>query len=140
MYRIREVDGGEEHEVLEELHRLCFGTEAPHPPYDEGFWWVAYFNDDEPVGFASVKQSTLGPHVGYFIRCGVLHEHRGKGLQQRLIRVRLTKAKRMGWTRVVTDTRRNTSSSNNLIAAGFKLFEPQVRWAFEDGLYWTKSL
>ena len=40
----------------------------------------------------------------------------------------------------VTDTTDNISSANNLIRAGYRLFEPPWRWAFQNSLYWTKVL
>lgn len=31
-------------------------------------------------------------------------------------------------------------SANNFIRAGYRLFEPECRWAFESSLYWKKQL
>lgn len=142
-YRIAEVDGGdpENVDVLKELHTLCFFNEAKQPDYENGYWWLAYADNKEPIGFAGMTPSILGFNCGYLKRAGVLPgEHRGKGLQQRLIRVRVAKAKRLGWLRLVTDCTDNPHSANNLYKAGFKMFKPTYPWAFENSLYWTKTI
>lgn len=144
-YTIREVDGEDDDiaETLDLLHDLCFMNAALRVPYDYGYWWLAY-HDKEPIGFAGITPSSIGPGVGYLKRVGVLAEHRGKGLQKRLLKVRERKARALGWHSVITDTTDNVPSANNLIAAGYKLFDPELaqacRWAFKSSLYWRKSL
>lgn len=144
-YIIREVDGDDEDisETLDTLHDLCFMDAALRVPYDYGFWWMAFL-DKEPVGFAGITPSTIGPGVGYLKRVGVLPEHRGHGLQKRLLRVRERKARQVGWHTLITDTTDNVPSANNLIDAGYRLFVPEAvqahKWAFEFSLYWRKSL
>jgi len=139
-YRIREVDGDDEEiaETLDLLHDLCFMDASLRPKYDYGFWWLAYCGN-EPVGFAGITPSTIGPGVGYLKRAGVLPAHRGHGLQRRLLRVRERRARELGWRSVITDTTDNVPSSNNLIKAGYRLFEPHP-WAFKHSLYWRKEL
>ncbi|MGZ5095551.1 MAG: GNAT family N-acetyltransferase [Burkholderiales bacterium] len=136
---MREVDGGEHDEVLEALHVATFTAGEYSPDFEEGHWWIAYY-DDEPVAFIGITQSKLGPHVGYFLRVGVVPAHRGKGLQRRLMRVMEARAKKNGWMRIVSDTRNNNYSANNIIAAGYRLFSPDDPWAHSDALYWTKDL
>lgn len=138
MYRIREVDGNDEADTLYELHAATFGNTAPQPNYDEGFWWIVY-SDKEPIGFAGLSQSTYSPAHCYMKRAGVCREHRGKGIQRRLLRCRLAKAKRQGWTTVLTDTTNNVASANSLIKAGFLLFTPEP-WAWSTSLYWYKYI
>jgi GNAT superfamily N-acetyltransferase len=142
VYRIREVDGEDDDiaDTLDELHDLCFLKDAPRVKYDYGHWWLAYCGKD-PVGFAGITPSSLGPGIGYLKRIGVLPEHRGQGLAARLTKARERCAKRNGWTRVITDTTDNVPSANNMIKAGYRLFEPPYgKWAFERSLYWTKEL
>ena len=117
-YRIREVDGAEYEEELRYLHESTFVNGEGKPDFSDGHWWIAFF-EDEPVAFIGVKQSVLGSHVGYFQRVGVLPQHRGNRLQARLMRAMESKAKKLGWLTIVTDTRDNPSSANNIIAAGF---------------------
>ncbi|MGX9389635.1 GNAT family N-acetyltransferase [Nitrobacteraceae bacterium UC4449_H16] len=138
VYRIVEVDGSDEEDTLQELHELSFKDTAAQPDYSNGYWWIAY-SGSEPVAFAGITQSTMGPLHGYMKRAGVLPEHRGYGLQRRLIRVRLAKAKRLGWKTVITDTTNNVSSANSLIKAGFKLFTPKP-WAWSTSLYWYRYI
>lgn len=139
-YRIREVDSFEEADTLKELHELTFIDTAPPPDFEHGSWWLCYL-EDQPVGFAGLTPSTYLPLTGYLKRAGVRHEHRGNGLQRRLISVRERHARRLGWSTIYTDTATfNVKSSNNLFRAGFELFRPDPIWNGEDFLYWRKSL
>jgi GNAT superfamily N-acetyltransferase len=140
-YRIREVDGADEEtrELLREMHTLCFADTAPQIAPEEGYWWIAY-HGSEPVAFAGLEASHSVADAGYLCRSGVLPEHRGHGLQVRLLRVREAKARRLGWTVLRSDTTDNIPSANSLIRAGFKLFAPAYPWAFADTLYWKKQL
>lgn len=139
MYRIREVDGGEEADELAALHQLSFLDDTKAPDFDDGYWWVAY-NGNLAVAFAGVMQSFLGNDIGYFNRVGVLPNHRGHGLQRRLMKAFEAKSKRVGWSTIVTDTTDNNTSANNIITCGYKLFTPSVPWAFHNSLYWYKRL
>lgn len=140
-YRIREVDGHEEEiaDTLKELHTETFQDTAPQIDPNSGFWWLCYFDGDTPVAFAGLEPSAVWDDVGYLNRSGVIKAHRGNGLQLRLIRAREAKAKRLGWAVMRTDTTDNIPSANTLIRAGYRLFEPNVRWAFENSLYWRKE-
>jgi GNAT superfamily N-acetyltransferase len=139
-YTIREVDGEDEDiaETLDALHDLCFLDAALRVKYDYGHWWIAYACK-EPAGFAGITPSTIGPGVGYLKRAGVLPAHRGHGLQRRLLKVREARARKLGWSSVITDTTDNVPSANNLIASGYRLFSPEP-WAFKHSLYWMKEL
>lgn len=139
-YRIREVEATEENiDTLKALHQLTFFGDAPQPEFENGYWWLAYY-DKEPIGFAGITPSVLGFNCGYLKRSGVLRTHRGQGLQRKLIRVREARAKRNGWTRIITDTTDNPASANNLYAAGYKMFTPKHCWALPTSLYWTKTI
>jgi GNAT superfamily N-acetyltransferase len=139
-YRIREVDGEDEDvaETLDLLHDLCFLDAALRVKYDYGYWWLAY-SGKEAIGFAGITPSTIGPGVGYLKRAGVLPEHRGHGLQRRLLKARERKARELGWHSIITDTTSNVPSSNNLMDAGYRLFDPEP-WAWKESLYWRKDL
>jgi GNAT superfamily N-acetyltransferase len=138
--RIRKVDGRKHDRLLCDLHDEIFGDTAPQIDTSYGHHWIAY-DYDQPVALAQLVPSTLGDDIGYLKRAGVMPSHRGQGLQLKLLKVREREAKRLGWKRLVTDTAlRNIHSSNNLIRAGFTLFEPPIRWGFATGLYWTKDI
>jgi GNAT superfamily N-acetyltransferase len=139
-YRIREVKGTAKNiDTLKALHQLTFYSYAPQPDYTKGFWWLAQL-ENEAVAFIGIEPSILGIGIGYFNRVGVLHPHRGNGLQQKLMRAMEAKAKRQGWYRIVTDTTDNVASANNIISGGYKLFVPDNPWSFENSLYWTKTI
>lgn len=140
-YKIREVDGAEYLEDLEALHRATFAPgEAYMPDFTDGHWWIA-FDEAHPVAFIGIQQSNLGAHVGYFIRVGVKRVCRGNGLQRRLTRAMHVKARKVGWTRIVTDTRDNPHSANNIAASGYRMFTPTSPWCPpKDTLYWAKDL
>lgn len=146
LFRIREVDAEDEHETLTELHQQTFlPGEAPMADFTEGHWWIAFWTGRSgcimrPVAFLGIIQSNQGDDVGYFKRVGVLPEYRGYGLQTRLMRAMHNKARRVGWSRIVTDTRENPHSANNIIRAGYYMFEPVKPWALAGTLYWTKDL
>lgn len=140
MYRIREVDGTAQVAVLKALHLQTFDPdEAPMGDFSDGYWWIAYL-DKEPVAFAGICKAFRHSHVGYFSRVGVLKKHRGHALQRRLMRCLEAKARRVGWSQIITDTRFNNPSANNLIAAGYRLYTPPEPWGIRETLYWTKDV
>jgi GNAT superfamily N-acetyltransferase len=140
-YRIREVDGRDDEiaDILTELHRSTFFSSASVPPFDWGRWWLAYCRT-KPVAFAGVVPSTHVRNAGYFCRVGVLQRHWGHRLQLRLMRAMEARARRDGWTCVVSDTTGNVASANNFIRAGYRMYRPQCPWAFPDTLYWRKDI
>ena len=140
-YRFSLVDLDDEEAValLRGLHEESFGDAAPVPELDYGWWWVGR-DGREPVAFCGLVESTIGPGVGYLKRAGVLRSHRGRGLQRRMLSIRERRARRAGLSSVITDTTDNVPSANNLIKAGYKLFNPVVRWSFQHSLYWRKDL
>jgi GNAT superfamily N-acetyltransferase len=105
---------------------------------EEGHWWIAY-DDSNPIGFCSIKQSSRWSDTAYLCRAGVLRAHRGKGIQKKLIRTRVNYARREGFTWLITDTFYNPASANSLIACGFKMFNPTNPWSFKDACYWRKK-
>lgn len=126
------------------MHTLCFRSSAPQVEPESDFWWIAYSNR-EPAAFAALAEAYATPNLGYLKRAGVLPEHRGKGLQLRLIRVREAYARKLGCTGMITDTTNNPASANTLIKAGYRLYQPANPWAFtcdmgQHSLYWEKNL
>ncbi len=141
MYRIRIVDADDDEsaEVLGELHRLTFFDGASLPQFEIGAWWLAYHNG-EAVAFAGVVPSTHARNSAYFCRVGVLQRHWGRGLQRRLMRAIEARGRRRGWDSIVSDTTDNPVSANNFIQAGYRLYEPEMPWAWSHTLYWRKWL
>lgn len=135
--QIRRVDPKSHSQTITHLHRLSF-------PNDKvcalaGSWWIAY-DAGQPVAFAGMNPSARWCDAVYLSRCGVIPSHRGRGLQGRLITVRERSARKAGANWLITDTRANPQSSNNLIKAGFLLYEPAAPWGFRDALYWRRRL
>jgi GNAT superfamily N-acetyltransferase len=141
MYSICIVDAEDDEiaETLGDLHRLTFFDGASLPQFEMGAWWLAYHND-EAVAFAGVVPSTHARNSGYFCRVGVLQRHWGRGLQRRLMRAIEARGRRVGWDSIVSDTTDNPASANNFIHARYRLFEPEVPWAWSHTLYWRKWL
>ena len=141
MYRIRMVDASDDEvaDTLADLHRLTFFDTAAMPKFELGTWWLA-FRGDDAVAFAGVVPSSYARNFGYFSRVGVLPRHWGRGLQLRLMRAAEAQGRRVRWDGIVSDTTENLVSANNFIKAGYRLFEPEVRWAWSHTLYWRRSL
>lgn len=119
-------------------HAICFPSDAPYVP-EKGWWWLAK-EGDTLAGFAGLTPSARWADTGYLARAGVLPAYRGHGLQKRLIRVRLAKARKLGFKWVITDTRLNPASANSLIACGFRMYQPSDPWSFKDACYWRIKL
>lgn len=142
-FRIREVDPSDDHyaEELLTLHDLTFFDPLIRPDLPRGHWWLVYHDASKyPVAFCGLTEALHTPLTGYLKRAGVLKEFRGSGLQRKLITVRERKARRMGLEMMLTDTTDNPVSSNSLIRAGYRIFEPAYRWAFKHSIYWKKDL
>lgn len=138
MYRIRMVDASDDDiaDTLADLHQLTFFDAAAVPQFELGAWWLAYYGHE----FAGVVPSTHTRNGGYFSRVGVLQRHWARGLQRRLMRAIEMRARRVGWDSIVSDTTDNPVSANNFICAGYRLYEPEVPWAWSHSLYWRKWL
>jgi hypothetical protein len=50
------------------------------------------------------------------------------------------RARRNGWSAVVSDTTENLASANNFIRAGYWLYQPPNPWGYPNTLYWRKSI
>ena len=136
-YRIVPVDTcqPEVMQLLVWLQKACLPADKIYP-ITQGHWYVVYTDDDEAVGFAGVVPSTRWSDTMYLCRAGVVLAHRGRGLQKRLIKARIRKAKALGMNWVISDTHQNPASANSLISTGFKMFEPSQPWGFKTALYW----
>lgn len=138
--RLRAVDGKSDLHAatLRYLQLACLPHDEPMPT-GEGWWWVAY-DGALPVAFAGLAVSASVPGGGYLCRAGVLPSHRGRGLQTKLLAARERKARSVGLQVLVTDTFDNPHSSNNLVRAGFRMFDPPVRYGAVGTNYWRKPL
>jgi len=124
--------------LIKPLDAICFPADA-RPRVAASQWWIGWV-DKEPAAYAGLRLLPGG--LAFLSRAGVLPPARGKGLQRRLIRVRLAAARRAGletaFTYTVAD---NVPSMNNLIAEGFRTYEPEWAWAGRSGvIYWIRSV
>jgi predicted acetyltransferase len=123
---------------LSQLQKKCL-------PYDKtydtnhGYWWIAS-QDGVDCGFAGLVYSSRWSDCGYLVRCGVLPNHRGFGLQKKFIRVRIRQAKALGLNWLITSTYDNPASANSLISCGFKMFNPTNPWMAKNTSYWRLKL
>jgi GNAT superfamily N-acetyltransferase len=126
--------------AVSKLNEDIFMEELTEDDLEGSAWWMVS-SKDGPVAFAGVHMHTKC--YASLIRVGIEEEHRGHGLQRKLIRVRVRWAKKQKAKGVVTYTLAdNIASSNNLIKEGFRLFEPLEPWDDEEEpvLYWLKEL
>lgn len=140
MFSIRRVDGSKDNQaaLLAWLQLEILSGDTPLGT-DTGWWWVLYC-DDQPVGFCSLRPSAYWLDTVYLCRAGVLPQHRGKGLQKRLIRVRERHAKRLKMNWLISDTYNNPASTNSLIRCGFQMYTPSKKYGAEGTCYWRKRL
>jgi len=123
--------------LVDSILNKCFvaGDGPYHKP--NTVWWILY-DEKIPIGTAGL---TIENNEGFLCRVAILPEYRGKGLQKKLIKTRVRKAKKLGLTRVFTYTfLNNPQSCNSLIKTGFKMYRPAYQWAGTDALYWYKLI
>lgn len=101
-------------------------------------WWIARSGKD-PVGFCCL--SDLGDGVAYLELVAVMPKARGQRLQVRLMATALRHARKIGLKVAVSYTAHwNHGSSNSFIASQWRLYTPEYKWGWADGLYWRKTL
>jgi GNAT superfamily N-acetyltransferase len=140
MFSIRRVDGLQDSQaaLLKWLQLDILPADDPLPTHT-GWWWVLYC-DNQPVGFCSLRKSSKWSDTGYLSRAGVMVKYRGKGLQKRLINVRIRLAKQLKLNWLISDTYHNPASANSLIRCGFQMYIPTRQYGAEGTCYWRKKL
>lgn len=114
--------------IIQKLNTRIFPTDPLELKYNS-VCWLAHLNE-MPVGFATLCPLTYEKDVVFFSRAGILPIARGQGIHKRLIKIRIQHCKKNNIKQAITYTLDgNYSSANNLTACGFKLYEPQNRWA-----------
>jgi len=111
--------------------------EAPRAS-DNTEWWGAWDGIDL-VAYAAARLLNNG--VYFLSRAGVVESHRGHGLQKRLIRCRVARARKLCAPRAATYTApHNAASMNSLISCGFRVYEPDGAYVGDDVVYWRRVL
>ena len=127
--------------TLIDLQLECLPGDDPEIPKAGSWWWLAIDEDGKAVGFAGMRPSERWQQTIYLCRAGVLPDYRGQGIQKRLIRARLAKARALGNTHAITDcTTENPASAKSLIKAGFRPYWPKAPWGLPHSIYWIKKL
>lgn len=113
-------------------------------PEKGNIYWLAK-RGHVPVGYCSIRPTQFDPtNTAFLSRSGVLSPCRGKGLQRRMIRIRVAWAKRHGYKFVITYvSTSNIWSARNIIREGFEPWWPPDEvgpWAGEDVMYFRKTL
>ena len=123
---------------LSVLQKKCLPFDKPYDT-THGYWWIAT-QDGVDCAFAGLVCSPWWSDCGYLIRCGVVSDMRGQGLQKKFIRVRIRQAKALKMNWVITSTYDNPASANSLISCGFKMFNPTKPWMAKHTSYWRLKL
>lgn len=111
-------------EAVAALDDLCFPEDesVTWAKFKATYWWLVR-RGGKIVGFASAG---IYGDVCVLTKAAIDPAHRGHNLQQRLIEHRVAWARSMGLKQVWTYTvPNNAASSNNLIAAKFRVFKPE---------------
>lgn len=128
-------------ELIEHLHRRIFPGVSLYGYRDTSVWWDVRNVAGEPLGFCGVYPPPVDGDGGYLVRAGLLPGARGRGLQKRMISVRLAWMRRHNLRLAVTYTMcDNNASINSLIHCRFKVYDPQHPWAGTDVLYWWRRV
>lgn len=136
--RIRRVTYAARSSELDALNRECFPSDSK-PEWQKYDIWLLLGDDDDPAGFAAGHMHSADEYR--LDRCGITEIYQGRNLQRRLLQVRLRHAARHGATYVTTYTvGTNYPSASNLCDVGFRLYQPERRWAGKRHLYWRRSL
>ena len=126
-------------EAIEAADRVCF-------PLDKAYFfawvknvsWVAHDNG-EMVGYISAHPLRRG--VWFFSRVGVMPSHRGRGLQRKLMSVLEKHGRANGWKFIVTYTVGiNGWSTRNILASGYRTYEPRKSYVGWDVVHLRKKL
>jgi ribosomal protein S18 acetylase RimI-like enzyme len=134
--RVRRVHHGDP--SLRELHKRLFPAD-PQPRYELGSWWLLDVGE-RAVAFCGIQPSQRWGDTGYLVRAAVHPKFRGRGIQKQMIRLRENHARRQGWRWAITCTFNNPASANNLIACGYRLYEPADPYGAPGTLYWRRKL
>lgn len=144
-YVIRKVDPIVYADEIARMMLLGFNNSAGKRPttFIGMSWWIAFVVADgveQPVGCASMCHSAIEEGSFYLARAFVGADHRGQGLQRKLIQARVGRAKELKGSHVTSDTYDNPPSTNNLIACGFRAYRPGSAWRGEGTMYWRLKL
>ena len=123
------------------LDEICFPHDDRITTADS-LWWIVW-QDKTPVAYAGMRLCKDPRNLGlaFLNRAGVVPGHRGRGLQQRLIRARVAAARRLAVNELVTYVMiYNVASINSLVNCGFRFYVPATKWGGTTAVYLCKAL
>lgn len=127
---------------MRSLHKKIFPSDEFYESKKNVYWLaIAKYStkEDEIVGFAVATELEYG--ILFLSRAGVIWKARGKGLQKRLIRVRLNYAKSHEFKQAITYTSiDNIASFVNLLKCKFKPYIPEYCYAGSNVNYLIREL
>lgn len=126
-------------EAIEAADRVCFPFDKQYMfTWEKNATWVAH-EKDELVGYLSAHPLKHG--IWFFSRVGVMPSHRGQGLQRKLMACMEKHGRREGWREIVTYTvGRNGFSTANILAAGYRTYEPRKSYVGFQVVHMKKRL
>lgn len=127
-------------EAIEAADRVCFPLDKPYMfGWEKNLSWVATDNKGEIVGYLSAHPLKRG--VLFFSRVGVMPCARGYGLQRKLMGAMERHARADGWREIVTYTVGiNGWSTRNILAAGYRTYEPRKSYVGFEVVHMRKRL
>lgn len=124
-----------------QMDEVCFPADY-RVKLQDSLWWTVWANK-EPVAYAGLRVCIAKYNVGagFLCRVGVMPDHRGHGLQKRLLRVREKAARKLGLRKLVTYcVPWNYASINSLIGCGYRVYEPGSKYGGTGAIYLEKNL
>jgi predicted GNAT family acetyltransferase len=104
-------------------------------------WWGVFTSSGQLIGVGGMLQSAIEEDTFYLNRSYIQPEHRGHGLQRKLIKARVARAKELKGAFATSDTFNSPHSTNNLLGCGFRAYSPAEPWRGTDGtVYWRVRL
>lgn len=123
------------YQSLQDLDKYLFNADDEFKQNRD--WWVI-LDKGKIVAYCGCSYVK---NVCIFVRAWVQRDHRGKGIQKKMISTRVRAAKNNNCIQCITYTlTTNYASANSLISKGFKLYEPQNKWVGSDVLYFWIGL
>lgn len=123
------------------LDEICFPVDE-RISTEDSLWWIVW-HGKKPVAYAGLRpcKDPKNKGLAFLCRAGVLPDHRGRGLQKRLIRARERAARKLGVTRLITYCMPyNSPSINSLVSCGYRFYWPAEKWGGSTAVYLHKKI
>lgn len=141
-YEVREVNGTQHADLI----RLFNSLEPSFPELTDnhlrtGFWWIVYFAK-KPIGFAGMVPMIPFKGVMYMKRAYIEPgDHRGQGLQWRLLWEREQRCRQLNYHQVVSECAGdNEWSAANFLKARYEQVFPEQPWGTPGSIYFSKLI